>query len=108
MLQAAQPCLRESSDIFAQIQSTPSTRCGRGLVASKNGTATNGASVFRITRTIVAQRANGPQTIFSGAATGSGSFRCRAAMSAPASFTTVAFSNFLTDQLWDKDCTRIF
>ena len=66
MLQAAQPCSRESSDIFARTQSTPSTRSGRGSAALKNGTATNGANDFPITRTLVAPRANGPRIIFSG------------------------------------------
>jgi len=37
MLQAARPCSRESSDIFARTPSTPSTQCGRGSAASKNG-----------------------------------------------------------------------
>ncbi len=86
----------------------PSTRSGRGSAALKNGIATNGANDFPITRTIVVPRANGPRIIFSVAAGGSGSFRCKAAMSAPGSFTIAAFSNFLTDRLWDNDCTRIF
>src|SRR5215831_13736412 len=83
-------------------------RCGRGLTASKNGTATNGANGFPITRTVVELDASGPRTIFSDAAGGFGSFRYRAAMSAPVSFTTVASSNFQRDRLWDNDCTRIF
>ncbi len=55
-------------------------RCGRGLAASKNGTATNGANAFPIMRTVVELGASGPRTIFSGAAGGFGSFHCRAAM----------------------------
>src|SRR5215467_4432921 len=108
MLQAAQQCSRESLDIFALIQSTPSTRSGRGSAALENGTATNGVNDFPITRTNVVPHANGPRIIFSVAVGGSGSFRCKAAMSAPGSFTISAFSNFLTDRLWDNDCTRIF
>src|SRR5882724_5714140 len=108
MLQAARPCSRESSDVFARIPSTPLTRCGRALAASKNGTATNGANVFPITRTLVELDASGPRTIFSGAAGGFGSFRYRVAMSVPVSFTTVASSNFQRDRFWDSDYTRTF
>src|SRR5215510_9131000 len=108
MLQDARPCSLENSDIFAQTPSIPSTRSGRDSAALKNGTATNGANDFPNTRTIVALGANGPQIIFSGAVGGSGSFLCRAAMSAPALFMTVAFSNFQKDQLWGNDCMRTF
>src|SRR5215475_503996 len=104
MPQAARPCSHESSDIFVRIQSTPSTRSGRGSAVLENGTATNGANGFQIMRTIAARHENGPRIIFSGVAGGSGSFRCRAAMSALASFTTVAFSNFQRERLWDNDC----
>src|SRR5215471_19992730 len=81
---------------------------GRGLAASNNGTATNGVNVFPITRTVVELDASGPRTTFSDAAGGFGSFRCKAAMSAPVSFTTVASSNSQRDRLWENDCTRIF
>jgi len=67
-----------------------------------------GANVSPITRTVVELDASGPRTIFSGAAGGFGSSRCRAAMSAPVSFTTVASSNFQRDRVWDNDCTRTF
>src|SRR6476646_12003570 len=108
MLQAARPCSRESSDIFVRIPNTQSMQSGRVLAASKNGTATNGANVFPITPTLVELDASGPRTIFSGADGGFGSFRCRAAMSAPVSFTTVASSNFQRDRRWDNDCTHTF
>src|SRR5689334_21967968 len=52
----AQPCSHENSDIFARIPSTLSTRSGQGSAALRNGTATNGANVFPITRTSVAPR----------------------------------------------------
>src|SRR6266536_1999585 len=92
MLRAARRCSRESSDIFARIPSTPSTRCGRGSAASKNGTATNGANVFPITRTVVEPDASGPRTIFSGAAGGVGSFRCRAMVGDAAGFIDPLYS----------------
>src|SRR5262249_10934383 len=98
--------LRESSDIFASTQSIPSTQSGRGSAALKNGTATNGGNVFPITQTVVAPLVNGPQIIFSDAGGGAGSSPCRAATSAPASFTTVVFLNFQRDRPWDNDCTR--
>src|SRR4029453_16241931 len=108
MLRDARRCSHESSDIFDRIPNTPSMWSVRGLAASKNGTATNGADVFPITRTVVELDASGPRTIFSGAVGGFGSFRCRAAMSAQVSFTTVGSSNFQRDQLWDNDCARTF
>src|SRR5262245_25033301 len=108
MLQVVLPYSHESSAISDRIPNTQLMRSGRGLAASKNGTATNGANVFPITRTLAERDANGPRTIFSDAAGGFGSFRCRAAMSALVSFTTVASSNFQRDRLWDNDCTRIF
>src|SRR5262249_7526954 len=108
MLPVVRQCSHESSDIFERIPNTQSMRCGRGLAGSKNGIATNGANVFPIMWTVVELDASGPQTIYSVAAGGSGSFRCRAAMSAPVSFTTVASSNFQRARLWDNDCTRTF
>src|SRR6476620_10604489 len=108
MRQAARRYSREDSGIFVRIPSTPSMLCGRASTALKNGTATNGANVFRITRTLVEPDASGPRTIFSDAAGGFGSFHYRVAMSAPVSFTTVASSNFQRDRLWGNDCTRTF
>src|SRR6266850_6748175 len=108
MLPAARRCSHESSDIFDRIPNIQSMRCGRDLAASKNGTATNGANAFPIMRTVVELDGSGPRTIFSGAAGGFGSFHCRAAMSVPVSFTTVASSNFQRDRLWDNDCIRTF
>src|SRR5262245_15768882 len=108
MLQDALLCSRETLDIFARTPSIPSTRCGRGSAASKNGIVTNGANGFPITQIIVAPRENGQQIIFSGGAGGSGSSLCRAATSARASFTTIGFSNFERDRLWGNDYTRTF
>ena len=99
MLPGALRCSRENSDIFARTRSTPSTLSGRDSVALKSGTAMNGDNVFRTMQMIASPRVNGPRTISSGAAGGSGSFRCRVAMSAPASFMTVASSRSLKDRV---------
>src|SRR3954451_12752061 len=108
MLRAVRRCWHGSSDTFDRTPNIQSTLYGRGLAASNNGTVTNGANVFPIISMVVGLDANGPLTIFSGAAGGFGSFRCRAAMSAPVSFTTVASLNFQRDRLWENDCTRTF
>src|SRR5438094_687214 len=108
MPQAEQPCSRGNSDIFVRIPSTLSTLSGRGSPVSKNGTVTNGENVFPITQIVAAWRENGLPIIFSGAGGGSGSFRCKAATSALASFTTAASLNSQRDRLWDNDCTGTF
>src|SRR6266404_4230620 len=70
-----------NSDIFVRIPSIPSTPSGRDSAASKSGTVMNGENAFRITLIVLAPRVNGPPTISSAAAGGSGSFRCAGEMS---------------------------
>src|SRR5438067_10280454 len=53
---------------------------------------------FPDTLIVVAPRVNGPPTICSAAAGGSGSFRCAEGMSVPALCTTAAFSSFRKDR----------
>ena len=108
MLPGALRRLRESLVIFARTPSTPSMLSGRDSAALRNGTVMNGGNVSQIMQMVASPRVNGLRTISSGAVGGSGSFHCRAAMSAPASFMTIASSSSRKDLVSANDCTRTF